>query len=143
MLETIPSDISLPVLSGGKRAKQRWTVLISVQVLILAHILLWYIGTKYNWFGGKTLTPIEPSESMEFVKNGIINAGGIFFVLVLLSTWIFGRWFCGWGCHVVLLQDACFWVLRKMHVRPRAHLVLQRSSFPCGFPCFFRPPSST
>lgn len=145
MLDTIPTDISLPVLGGGKRAKQRWTVLISVQVLILAHILLWYIGNKYGWFGGKTLTPIEPSEGMEFVKNGIINAGGIFFVLILLSTWIFGRWFCGWGCHVVLLQDACFWVLRKMHIRPRAFRARLLMWFPFGlgvymfiWPVFYR-----
>ena len=145
MLDTIPSDVSLPVLGGGKRAKQRWTVLITVQVLIIAHILLWYIGSQNNWFGGKTLTPIEPSEGMEFVKYGIVNAGGIFFVLVLLSTWIFGRWFCGWGCHVVLLQDACFWVLRKMHVRPRAFRARLLMWFPFGlgvymfiWPLFYR-----
>lgn len=145
MSNSIPSDISLPVLGGGKRAKQRWTVLISVQVLILAHILLWYVGTKYNWFGGKTLTPIEPSEGMEFVKNGIVNAGGIFFVLALVSTWIFGRWFCGWGCHIVFLQDACFWVLRKMHIRPRAFRARLLMWFPFGlgvymfiWPVFYR-----
>ena len=67
MADTTSSDFPLPVLSTRKKAKKRWTVLIVVQVLIVAHVLLWYIGSKYNWFGGKTLTPIEPSEGMEFV----------------------------------------------------------------------------
>ena len=132
MTQTTSSDVSLPIFGIGKRAKKRWTVLITVQVLIIAHVLLWYIGTQYNWFGGKTLTPIEPSEGMEFVKNGIVNAGGIFFVLALLSTWIFGRWVCGWGCHIVLLQDACFSILRKLHIRPRAFRARLLMWFPLG-----------
>ena len=145
MTQTTSSDVSLPIFGIGKRAKKRWTVLITVQVLIIAHVLLWYIGTQYNWFGGKTLTPIEPSEGMEFVKNGIVNAGGIFFVLALLSTWIFGRWFCGWGCHIVLLQDACFSILRKLHIRPRAFRARLLMWFPLGlgvymfiWPLFYR-----
>jgi NAD-dependent dihydropyrimidine dehydrogenase PreA subunit len=88
-------------------------VLVLVQILILLHIGLWY------FFGGETITPIEPSEGMEFVKNGVINAGAIFFALALCSTWIFGRWFCGWGCHIVFLQDGCYALLRKIGIRPK------------------------
>ena len=84
-----------------------------MQVLILLHVGLWLV------FGGETITPIEPSEGMEFVKNGVINAGAIFFALALISTWIFGRWFCGWGCHIVFLQDWCYALLRKFGVRPK------------------------
>ena len=96
------------MLSKRKRFRPRWIVLISVQILILLHIIMWLLGKHYGWFGGKTLTPIEPSEGMEFVKYGVVNAGAIFFALALLSTLFFGRWFCGWGCHIVLLQDFCF-----------------------------------
>ena len=106
---------------------------------------MWLLGKHYGWFGGKTLTPIEPSEGMEFVKYGVVNAGAIFFALALLSTLFFGRWFCGWGCHIVLLQDFCFWMLRKIHIRPkpfRARLLLW---FPLGlatymylWPLFYR-----
>ena len=106
-------DISLHVIPRKKRAKVRWTVLILVQFLILLHISVWFI------FGGVTITPIEPSEGMEFVKNGVINAGTIFFALALISTWIFGRWFCGWGCHIVFLQDWCYALLRKIGIRPK------------------------
>jgi polyferredoxin/tetratricopeptide (TPR) repeat protein len=56
---------------------------------------------------------------MEFAKNGVINAGLIFFSVALLSTLILGRWFCGWGCHVVMLQDLCGWMMKKCGVRPK------------------------
>jgi len=87
-------------------------VLGIVQLLMIAHVVQWLIT-------GSTLTPVEPSESMEAVKNGVINAGAILFAVALASTAILGRWFCGWGCHVVLLQDACAWMLGKVGIRPR------------------------
>lgn len=92
-------------------------VLIAVQALLLLHILVWWIGIPYGW---KTISPIEPSEAIETVSEGIINAGAIFFAIVLLSTAILGRWFCGWGCHVLLLQDWCLRLLRRGGIRPRA-----------------------
>ena len=140
-----PTDIPLPVLKQRKHSKLRWTVLILVQVLIIAHVALWLIGKQYGWFDGKTLTPIEPSEGMEFVKNGIVNAGAIFFALTLLSTLIFGRWFCGWACHIVLLQDWCYWLLRKAHIRPKPFRARFLMLFPFGlavymfvWPLFYR-----
>ena len=117
-------EMSLPVLADhgprgtirqSRSGKRRAIVLAVVQGLIILHIVLWYSGA----FGGRTTTPIEPSESMEFVKSGIINAGLVFFLLALLSTMILGRWFCGWGCHIVLLQDLCGWMMKKCGVRPK------------------------
>jgi polyferredoxin len=29
----------------------------------------------------------------------------------ILLTLVFGRWFCGWACHLVALQDLCAWLL--------------------------------
>jgi hypothetical protein len=84
---------------------------------MLLHILVWLVGLPYGW---ETLSPVEPSEAIETVSDGIVNAGAIFFALALLSTAILGRWFCGWGCHVVLLQDWCLRLLRKGGIRPRA-----------------------
>jgi polyferredoxin len=120
--------MSLPVLAEhnphgtirkSRNGKRRAIVLATVQLLIIAHIVLWLIGKDRGWFGGKTLTPIEPSESMEFAKHGVINAGLIFFCLALLSTLILGRWFCGWGCHIVMLQDLCGWMMKKIGIRPK------------------------
>ena len=95
-------------------------MLITVQLLIIAHIVLWALSKKFGWWGGNTITPVEPSESMEFVKDGVINAGLIFFAIALLSTLILGRWFCGWGCHIVMLQDFCGWIMKKCGIRPKA-----------------------
>ena len=68
---------------------------------------------------------------MEFAKHGVINAGLIFFSVVLLSTLILGRWFCGWGCHIVMLQDLCGWLMKKMGVAeavPLALLILRAAA---------------
>jgi Flp pilus assembly protein TadD/ferredoxin len=68
---------------------------------------------------GSTISPIEPSETMYTFSSGAINAGFIFFTLAILSTLIFGRWVCGWGCHIVALQDLCAWFLRKVGLTPK------------------------
>ena len=145
MKEVTNKSIALPVIQKKKHNRKRWLVLIAVQVLIFVHIAVWLLGEKFGWFGGKTLTPIEPSEGMEFVRTGVINAGAIFFAVALLSTLIFGRWFCGWGCHIVLLQDACLWILRKMHIRPKPFRARWLMWFPFGlavymfiWPLFYR-----
>ncbi|MBX3354644.1 MAG: 4Fe-4S binding protein [Phycisphaeraceae bacterium] len=116
--------VSLPILSSSGHApsaprvkesrstRWRFAVLLGVQALIILHIIQWLIQ-------GSTLSPVEPSEAMETAKYGIINTGTVFFALALLSTVIFGRFFCGWGCHVLLLQDGCGWILKKFGVRPR------------------------
>ena len=52
-------------------------------------------------------------------RDSIINTGVVFFALTILSTMVLGRWFCGWACHLVALQDACRWLLLKVGIRPR------------------------
>lgn len=117
--------IALPVIQSPNRAigrgrirrsrASRWraAVLIAVHVLMIGHLVKWLL------VGGETLSPVEPSESMEFVKQGVVNAGLVFFAIALLSTLLLGRWFCGWGCHVVALQDLCAAMLRRIGIRPR------------------------
>ncbi|MGB0717481.1 MAG: 4Fe-4S binding protein, partial [Phycisphaerae bacterium] len=97
---------------GTKTARWRAIVLLSVNLLIVAHILHWAIF-------GRTLSPIEPSESMYFIERGEVNAGAIFFAVALLATLVFGRFVCGWACHIVALQDLCAWLLTKMRIRPQ------------------------
>jgi polyferredoxin len=121
--------VSLPVLAEhspagvirrSRSGRRRAVVLATVQALIIAHVVLWLLSRRLGWFAGYTTTPIEPSESMEFFKHGIVNAGAVFFAVALLSTLVLGRWFCGWGCHLVMLQDLCGWIMKKLGVRPRA-----------------------
>ena len=65
------------------------------------------------------MTPLEPSESMQTLELGYINAGFIFFVLAILSTMLLGRWMCGWLCHLVFIQDAFGWLLGKFGIKPK------------------------
>ena len=68
---------------------------------------------------GKTVSPIEPSETMYTLQNGFVNAGFIFFSLAIVATLVFGRFVCGWGCHILALQDLCGWLLKKMGLHPK------------------------
>lgn len=103
-----PADVIQP----SKNSFWRALVLLTVNLLIIAHILQWL-------YTGRTISPVEPSEAMFTLQNGYVNAGFIFFILAILATLIFGRFFCGWGCHVLALQDLCGWLLKKAGLRPK------------------------
>lgn len=112
-------SIELPVLGNKRRPvarsrTSRWRALslILLYLLMIAHFVQWRLM-------GTTVSPIEPSEAMDTLQNGAINAGFIFFTLAILATIIFGRYVCGWGCHIVALQDLCAWLLRKIGMTPR------------------------
>ncbi len=115
---TDPRSVVLPILPDRPKIKKsragpwRAAVLIGVHVAILGHFLHW-------WTSGRTMTPLEPSESMEFSTQGVVNAGFVLFVVAIGSTAILGRWFCGWACHIVALQDLCRWMLGKIGMTPR------------------------
>lgn len=112
-LPVIPSDpAAKTTIRPSKMGKWRALVLILVHVIIAAHIIQWLIT-------GLTLSPVEPSESMHTLRDGVVNAGFVFFILAIVSTLILGRFFCGWACHVVALQDLCSWFMGKLGVRPK------------------------
>jgi tetratricopeptide (TPR) repeat protein/NAD-dependent dihydropyrimidine dehydrogenase PreA subunit len=94
------------------RGKWRALALTLVYVVFAAHYLHWQLA-------GRTLNPIELSEAMQTLEQGLLNAGFVFFAVAILSTLVLGRWFCGWGCHVVALQDLCTWLLKRLHIRPK------------------------
>jgi tetratricopeptide (TPR) repeat protein/NAD-dependent dihydropyrimidine dehydrogenase PreA subunit len=79
---------------------------------MIAHIVQWRLMSK-------TVSPIEPSETMYTLQRGALNAGFIFFTLAILATLIFGRFVCGWGCHILALQDFCAWLLKKVGLKPK------------------------
>ncbi len=96
----------------SKTGRWRGAALILLNLFMIAHIIQWR-------FMGKTVSPIEPSETMYTLQNGFVNAGFIFFSLAILATLIFGRFVCGWGCHILALQDFCGWLLKKMGLHPK------------------------
>ena len=115
-------SIELPILPGtpaknneisaSRTSRWRAAALIALNVLMIAHIIQWRVM-------GTTVSPIEPSETMFTLQNGAINAGFIFFTLAIIATLIFGRFVCGWGCHIVALQDLCGWLLKKIGLKPK------------------------
>lgn len=113
-------DVGLPVMAEGserkikrsKNSRRRAAVLIGVHLLIAGHVVHYLLT-------GRTLSPVEPSEAMYTLEQGLVNAGAIFFAMALLSTLLVGRFVCGWGCHIVAYQDLCGWVMTKLGVKPK------------------------
>ena len=112
----IPAFENFPARKSGIRKSKtsRWraAALIFVNLFMVAHVIQWRIT-------GRTVSPIEPSETMHTLQRGAINAGFIFFALAILATMIFGRFVCGWGCHILALQDFCGWMLKKVGLTPK------------------------
>jgi tetratricopeptide (TPR) repeat protein len=96
----------------SRMSRRRALVLVLLHLAIFAHLAHWLAS-------GRTLSPLEPSEAMYTLRDGILNAGAILLLLSVLSTLVLGRFFCGWGCHVVALQDLCAWLLKKVGIHPR------------------------
>ncbi|MCU0867040.1 MAG: 4Fe-4S binding protein [Planctomycetes bacterium] len=93
-------------------SRRRFWVLVLVHVLIGAHIVHWLVT-------GSSLTPMEPSEAQQTLTEGKINAGFVLFLILITSTLVVGRFFCGWACHVVALQDLAAHWLAKAGLQPR------------------------
>jgi len=96
----------------SKTSRWRAAALILVNLLMVAHIIQWRTT-------GRTISPIEPSETIYTLQQGAINAGFIFFALAILTTLLLGRFVCGWGCHILALQDFCGWILKKIGITPQ------------------------
>lgn len=94
-----------------RRSFARWRALSLslVYVVFAVHIIHWKLA-------GKTLAPLELNEVMYALEYGVITAGFLFMCLLVLGTLIFGRFFCSWACHIMVLQDLCAFLLRKLGV---------------------------
>ncbi len=111
-LKVLPAAAPPPKMKASRSSKWRAAVLVVVHLAIAAHVAHWLTT-------GNTVTPVEPSEAMAFARAGVINAGLIFFAAMIVLTAIFGRFFCGWACHLVALQDLCRHLLVKAGIRPK------------------------
>jgi ferredoxin-type protein NapH len=111
---TATSQKSIPKTARpSKISKWRAGVLVLVHVAIAVHVAHWMLT-------GSTLGPVEPSEAITFSQDSVISAGLVFFIISGLSTLVLGRWFCGWACHLVAVQDLCLWMLNKVGIQPKA-----------------------
>ena len=112
MSSRLPIVQPAPKIRPSRMSRRRALVLIGVHLLIAAHIAHWLLY-------GRTMTPLEPSEAMAFTKGDMVNAGLLFFAVAIVSTAVLGRFFCGWGCHLVALQDLCRRLLEAMGRKPK------------------------
>jgi ferredoxin len=104
------NDPEAPLARRSPYARWRALTLILVYVLMAAHVVHWQLA-------GKTLAPLELHEVMYTAELGIVTAGFLFMAAAMLATAVFGRFFCGWGCHLLALQDLAGWMLEKLHIR--------------------------
>jgi polyferredoxin/Tfp pilus assembly protein PilF len=93
----------------SKATKWRAASLVAVHLLMGVHLVHW-------WSAGRTLAPVEPSEMFDTLHLGIITVGFLFMLGAVVATAIFGRFFCGWGCHILALQDLSAALLRKLRI---------------------------
>jgi polyferredoxin/tetratricopeptide (TPR) repeat protein len=107
-----PSGQRQAIPAGTSMGRRRALVLLVIHLAIGAHILHWLLA-------GSTLTPLEPSEAIAFSREGLINAGTLLLLLSVLATVVFGRFFCGWACHLLAVQDGCRWLLARVGLQPR------------------------
>ncbi|HHT9144285.1 MAG TPA: 4Fe-4S binding protein [Candidatus Wunengus sp. YC61] len=50
---------------------------------------------------------------------GLLNSAAVFFIFVVLMTAIFGRLFCGWGCHFAFFQECALKIFGKFGINPK------------------------
>lgn len=101
-------------MKKSRSGKWRALCLLLVNVVIAGRLAWWLANDQ-----PAMVSPVEPSESLAFSKDNIVNAGLIFFLLMIVSTMVFGRFFCGWACHFLALQDGARWLLLKVGIRPK------------------------
>lgn len=102
-----------PAPPRSRYARWRAATLASVYFLMAIHIVHWKLA-------GKSMAPLEFNEVMYTAELGIVTAGFLFMLGAVVATAIFGRFFCSWGCHILALQDLCSWLLKKLHITPKA-----------------------
>jgi polyferredoxin/tetratricopeptide (TPR) repeat protein len=112
VLPGTPGPARHPAIAKSRVARWRALSLVTVSLVMVIHLLQWV-------YVGMTVSPVEPSESVQTIQTGVVNAGAVFFTVAILSTLLFGRFFCGWGCHIVALQDLCGHAMTKLGVRPK------------------------
>lgn len=103
---------SSTAIDEERYARKRALVLLGVHVVAGLHIAHWKLA-------GRTLAPLEFNEAVYTFALGVVTAGFLLLAAAVVATAIFGRYFCSWACHILALQDASHWLLRKLGVKPR------------------------
>jgi ferredoxin-type protein NapH len=92
---------------------------IFLMLLTTIHLVTWYV------LGIHAVGSIGIEAMFSGLSRGVINAGFIFWALVLLSVLLFGRAFCAWFCWFGGYLDLVEWSIgKKLRIRlPRTMLL--------------------
>jgi polyferredoxin/Tfp pilus assembly protein PilF len=85
--------------------------LVAVNAIIAAHVVLYYV------YDQRGIGCVDFFGLASFLGQGKITAGSLFILALLLVTLLFGRVFCGWGCHFALFQDLLVKFFGKIGLR--------------------------
>ena len=80
-----------------------WSRII-LMLLVTVHVVSWYV------VGIHAVGSIGIEALFSGLSRGVVNAGVIFWILVILSVLLFGRAFCGWFCWFGGYLDLVEWV---------------------------------
>ncbi|MBC8310594.1 MAG: 4Fe-4S binding protein [Planctomycetes bacterium] len=97
---------------SARMSRRRALILTGLYVLFMVHLVHW-------WIAGRTVAPAELNETMFTLEQGVVTIGAILLILILISIFFFGRFFCSWGCHILALEDLASWILGKFGIRPK------------------------
>ncbi len=111
MQKTLPTQLEIRKRSA-RISKRRAIILASLYVLFMIHLLHW-------WIAGRTMAPAELNETMFTLEQGVVTIGAILLGVILISVFMFGRFFCSWGCHILALEDLASWILNKFGIKPK------------------------
>lgn len=90
-----------------KHQRLRMLFLGGTYIYMVFHLSAWYL---FNWsIWGKTAMVGVPS-----LIAGRLNAAAIMVIAILASILFFGRFFCGWLCHLRGAIEFGDWFLKKM-----------------------------
>ncbi|MBW2244799.1 MAG: 4Fe-4S binding protein [Deltaproteobacteria bacterium] len=95
--------------TGRDHQRLRVGVLIGVHVYIVVHMLAWYVFDWSIW--GKTAMLGVLS-----LLAGQLSAAAVMVFLIFVSMFFYGRFFCGWFCHLRGSIELADWVMRKLGI---------------------------
>jgi len=109
-----------------KNRKQfRWRLFAFglLHALIGLHLYLWYV---VDW---KSIGAIDMQELFRhFIEHNALTAGAVFFLLAIGLGLLWGRFFCGWLCHIGQTYDLLSALYRKYNI-PMKNYPLRWGSF--------------
>ena len=82
---------------------------VFLHIVLAAHVAAWY------WLDWRAIGGLDFQDFFHnLLGEGILTAAVLFAGLIYISSLIWGRLFCSWGCHFGAAQDLAAWVLRRL-----------------------------